>query len=105
MEVEEARRTVVFREYREGGARPKGLVGWGHVVRGGKWRGKETPQKKSCWEQRFSAPPGPFHLAVPLSPQQGLLPRSSHPSLGWAALSPGPAGLTQWILPPKLKLL
>ena len=52
---------------------------WGVALWGG--GGKETPQKKSCWEQRFSAPPGPFHLAGPSKPTAGHLPRSSHPHL------------------------
>ena len=53
--------TVVSRERIEGGAKPKDWGGGCGEV--GEGEGKEPPQKKSCWEERLSALPGPFHSA------------------------------------------
>lgn len=110
-ESSEARGTVVFRE-------GQGLRDWWVGGAVGGMGGKEPPQKKSCWEEQQD-----FHLTGPSMPTARPLPGSSHitrmvplclqqgisqgPStITWlAALSPGPAGLTQWILSPKLKLL
>lgn len=46
----------------------------------------------------------PFTQPVPLSPQQGVC-QGPPTTTRLAALSPGPAGLTQWTLSQKLKLL
>ena len=52
---------MVSRERSKGGAKPKDWGGGCGEV--GEGEGKEPPQKKSCWEERLSALPGPFHLA------------------------------------------
>lgn len=100
MRVEQGARTVVSREHSKGGAKPKD---WGGGCGVGGGEGKEPPQKKSCWEERLSALPGP-------STRAGLLTHHSAsakvlPPHSAGCLNPGPAGLTQWILSPKLKLL
>ena len=90
-------RTVVSRERREGGAKPKD---WG----GGRGGARSLPRRNPAGSSASLLHQVPFTWLVPLSPQQGT--SQGPPTLTWlAALSPGPAGLTQWILSPKLKLL
>ena len=93
---------MVFRKYRKGGARPKGLVGWGHG--GGSMEGQgDSPEEVLLGG-------APLCSARSLSLSWSLLTHHSAsakvlPPHSAGCLNPGPAGLTQWSLSPKLKLL
>ena len=86
--------------FREG----QGLRDWWVGGAVGRWGAMSLPRRSPAGRSTSVLQQIPFTWLVPLCPQHGI--SQGPPTITWlATLSPGPAGLTQWILSPKLKLL